>query len=172
MRSLLAILLGTTLILSTSSCNEKRGCTDVNSDNYDENATQDDDTCIPTVEKFLGEYEGYGQNNEFGSDEYYENVLVNITDSTTTEPNTLIILIQNFDLSTNTFDAVVNTKFEFEVPLQTISGANTLQYSGRASVSNRILRMDFRRSETIVEPDTTYEEIKNYTFYALKVLED
>lgn len=172
MRSLLAFVLGTTLIFGATSCNEKRGCTDQNSDNFDPNATQDDDTCIPTVAKFIGEYEGYGQHDEWGSDESYEDVLVNITDSTTTEPNTLIIFLQNFDLPTNTFDALVTSKYDFEIPLQTISGANTFQYSGRASISNRILRMELTRSETIVEPDTTYDEIKDYTFYALRVLED
>ena len=170
MRSFIALFIASTIILSATSCLEKRGCTDVNSDNYDPSATQDDDTCIPTTEKFIGEYEGYGQNVAWGSDESFENIHVWISDSTVVEPKELLIYIENLDIPTNTLDAKVIDKFEFEVPLQTISGANTFQYIGRASISNRVLRMELQRQEYVEVDDTTY--VNNYVFYALKVIED
>lgn len=170
MRSRLPLFLAAAFVFALSGCLEKRGCTDVNSDNYDPNASQDDDTCIPTVEKFLGNYEGYGQNIAWGSDEMFENVKVFITDSTAVEPMELILYIENLDIPTNTLDALVTDKFEYEVPLQTISGANTFQYSGRASISNRVLRMEMQRQEYDEVEDTTY--VNDYVFYALKVIEE
>jgi hypothetical protein len=41
-------------------CGEIRGCTDSYSDNYDAEATEDDDTCVPTRFKFVGEYDAHG----------------------------------------------------------------------------------------------------------------
>ncbi len=170
MRSLLPLFLVSVFLFGLSGCTEKRGCTDVNSDNYEPSATQDDDTCIPTVQKFLGNYEGYGQNVAWGSDEAFENVKVFITDSTAQEPLELILYIENLDIPTNTLDALVIDKYEYEVPLQTISGSNTFQYIGRASISERVLRMELQRQEYDEADDTTY--VNNYVFYALQVIEE
>ncbi len=42
--------------LATFSGCATKGCTDDTADNYDENATEDDDSCIPARDKFLGSY--------------------------------------------------------------------------------------------------------------------
>ncbi len=42
--------------LATFSGCAKKGCTDDTADNYDADATEDDGTCIPARDKFLGTY--------------------------------------------------------------------------------------------------------------------
>jgi hypothetical protein len=155
-----------TIALGTG-CNEKRGCTDQYSDNFDPEASQDDDTCVKTTSKFEGEYLGQGQD---GAGNQYEDIRIFITDSTATEPLQVLIFIENFDLPANTLDGSIVNTFDLEIPNQTISGVNPFQYEGSGSLSGRVLTMDFVRSWYDTDLDTTFFLTAN--FYALKEIED
>jgi len=52
---ILAVLFLSCLLLS--NCQDREGCTDPASDNFDINAEVDNGTCIPMVEKFIGLYD-------------------------------------------------------------------------------------------------------------------
>jgi hypothetical protein len=156
-----------TIGLISTSCNEKRGCTDQYSDNYDPQASQDDDTCIPTTEKFEGEYFGQGQD---GAGNQYENIRVCITDSTATEPLQILLYIENFDLPENTLDGRIENTWDIVIDNQTISGVDPFQYQGEGSLSGRVLTLDLTRSWYDEVLDTTFFLTAN--FYALKEIGD
>lgn len=166
---LITLLLGvviTTLIIGTG-CNEQRGCTNQYSDNFDPDASQDDDTCIPTTLKFEGVYYGYGQD---GAGNQYENVRVCITDSTAVEPLQILLFIENFDIPKNTLDANIENTYDITIPVQTISGVDPFQYEGTGNLSGRVLTMDFIRSWYDSDLDTTFFLTAN--FYALKEISE
>lgn len=154
-------------LLVGSACNEKRGCTDQYSDNYDPQASQDDDTCIPTTEKFEGEYKGQGQD---GAGNQYENITVCITDSTATEPLQILLYIENFDLPENTLDGRIEDTYDIVIDNQTISGVDPFQYEGSGSLSGRVLTLELQRSWYDEDLDTTF--ILTANFYALKEIGD
>jgi hypothetical protein len=47
------------LALTFVSCNKKPGCTDPNSENYDDQAEVDDESCISQRKKYVGIYNSY-----------------------------------------------------------------------------------------------------------------
>ena len=146
-----------------TSCSEKRGCTDQYSDNFDPEASQDDDTCIPTTDKFEGEYFGQGQDEDGNQ---YENIRVCITDSTATEPLSILIYIEQFDLPENTLDGRIENTWDIVIDNQTINAADPIQYVGSGSLSGRVLTLDLTRSWYDEVLDSTL--FRSANFYALK----
>lgn len=151
-------------------CQEKRGCTDAYADNYDPEATQDDDTCIPTRAKFVGVFDANGT-IEIGQDTLvpYENVGLNIVDSTAVGQDGLIIGISNFDVPVNALSARVISTYRFSVIPQSL-GVYT--YWGEGNINGRVLELKMTRTEEITLPDaTTVLDTIRLNLYAIKELE-
>lgn len=148
-------------------CDKKRGCTDNNSDNFDPEAVQDDDTCIPTRLKFVGEYDGYGT-IEIGPDTLvsYDQIGLNIVDSTAIGPTGLIIGISNFDVPLVALSATVTGTYNFMVNNQIIGVYN---YWGNGNINGQVVELDMTRTEEITLPDeTTYKDTILLHIYGLK----
>lgn len=170
-KSLYIFLIGIVCTAVTIGCQEKRGCTDAYSDNYDPDATQDDDTCVPTREKFVGEYEANGT-IEIGPDTLvpYQQVGLNIVDSTAVGPSDLIIGVSNFDVPVNALSAQVASTYRFTVIRQSL-GVYT--YWGEGNINGRVLEIHMTRTEEVTLPDaTTVLDTIKLNLYAIKELEE
>ena len=56
--SMLMLLVGGLLVVGTmTSCGKEKGCTTLESDNFDPDAEEDDGSCIPWRDKFLGSFQ-------------------------------------------------------------------------------------------------------------------
>ena len=153
------------------SCVKKRGCTDPLSDNFDSEAVQDDDTCIPTRLKFVGEYDAHGTSHT--GDEIltsYDQVGVTIADSTAFTANGLIIGTSNFDAQLYALSATVTAQYDLMVNRQSL-GVYT--YWGNGNINGRVLEINMTRIEEIILPDETIENDTLYLdLYGLKELEE
>lgn len=153
---LMALSMG---ILHTG-CDPRRGCTDPYSDNYDPEAGEDDDTCIPTRMKFVGEYDCNGTShtgdNVLTS---YPQIQLSITEETVDDPEELILGISNFDMPIYSLDLRVASRYGLLIPNQTI-GAFT--FFGNGNINGRVLELSYTRIEKVeVDPgvfeyDTLY----------------
>lgn len=160
-----------TCLAISVGCQKKRGCTDPYSDNYDAEAKQDDDTCIPTREKFVGQYVANGT-IEIGQDTLvpYEQIGVNIEDSTAQGPTQMIIGISNFDAQLYALRATISSTYRFSVDRQTIGDYT---YWGDGNVNGRVLEIGMTRLEKITLPDETfYNDTIYLNLYAIKDLEE
>lgn len=133
-------------------CSKIRGCTDSYSDNFDPEATEDDDTCVPTRQKFIGEYDSHGTTNTGDTVlTDYDQVTISITDETANKPDELILGFTNFDLPIYALGAVVVSKYKLSIPYQTIGA---FSYSGDININGTVLEMSYRRLERIeITPD-------------------
>lgn len=166
----LLVVLGLLFIGVSTGCDPKRGCTDTLADNFDPEAKQDDDTCVPTREKFVGEYEANGT-ILVGPDTLvpYDQVYVNVVDTTANLATELIIGISNFDQPLYPLTATVVGKYDLDINRQTI-GAFT--YFGVGNVNGRVLELDMTRLEKITLPDETfYNDTIFLSLYGIKELE-
>ena len=158
MKKNLFILTVSVLCLAiVAGCDKKRGCTDNYSDNFDPEAVQDDDTCIPTREKFVGEYDGFGT-IEIGPDTLvsYDQVVLNFVDTTAIGPTGLIIGISNFDVPLVALSATVTGTYELMVNNQVIGVYN---YWGDGNINGEVVELDMIRTEEITLPDaSTYKD--------------
>ena len=151
-------------------CDKKRGCTDVHSDNYDPEAVQDDDTCVPTRFKFVGEYDGYGT-IEDDPDVLisYDQVEINVVDSTAVGPTGLIVGISNYDVPLVALSATVKSTYRFDVNYQEIGA---YAYWGTGNINDRIIEFDMTRTEEITLPDmTTIKDTIFLNLYGLKQID-
>lgn len=168
----LSFLLSCTLcVLMAIGCQPKRGCTDAYADNYDPDAKQDDDTCVPTREKFVGEYVANGT-IEIGQDTLvpYEQIGLNIEDSTAQGPTQMIIGISNFDAQLYALRATVTSTYRFAVDRQTIGD---FTYWGDGNINGRVLEIGMTRLEKITLPDeTVINDTIILNLYAIKDLEE
>ena len=158
-------------MVASVGCMEKRGCTDVNSDNFDSEATQDDDTCVPTREKFLGDFEANGT-IEIGQDTLipYEQVGLNIVDSTAVGPTGMIVGISNFDVPVNALSAQVTSTYKLNIVRQTLG---TYTYFGEGNINGRVLELKMTRLEEITLPDASVvNDTIKLNLYAIKELEE
>ena len=170
-KNLLIFLFSATTCILSVGCMEQRGCTDVNSDNYDPEATQDDDTCVPTREKFLGDFEANGT-IEIGQDTLipYEQIGLNIVDSTAVGPTGMIVGISNFDVPVNALSAQVTSTYRFNIVRQTLGNYT---YFGEGNINGRVLEMKMTRLEEITLPDgNVANDTIKLNLYAIKELED
>lgn len=169
-KNLLILVFGIFCAVMISSCDKRRGCTDPTSDNYDSEAVEDDDTCIPTRFKFVGDYESYGTiEDEPGILISYDQIGLNIEDSTVTNAQEFIIGISNFDVPVNTLDGVVTGTYTFNVKRQQI-GVYT--YWGTGNINGRVLEMKVTRTEEVTLPDmSTGLDTILLSLYGLKELE-
>ncbi|MCF8278431.1 MAG: hypothetical protein K9J17_17015 [Flavobacteriales bacterium] len=166
-KNLFLVLIAIATVLTAPSCQKKRGCTDNYSDNFDPDAKQDDDTCIPTRDKFLGQYEAYGT-IETGQDTLvpYEQVAVNIEDSTATTNVGLIIGISNFDSQLYALRATVVGTYNFSVDRQQLGD---FTYWGDGNINGRVMEMKMTRLEKITLPDETfYNDTLYLNLYAIQ----
>ena len=171
MRTNLYILLFSAIYaVAIIGCQEKRGCTDSYSDNYDPEATQDDDTCVPTRAKFVGEFDANGT-ILLGPDTLvpYENIGVNIVDSTAVGPTGLIIGISNFDAQLYALSATVVGTFNFNIGRQSLGDYT---YWGDGNINGRVLEIQMTRTEKITLPDESfYYDTLGLNLYAIKEID-
>ncbi len=165
--------------LTIVGCVKKRGCTDAYADNYDPEAKQDDDTCEPTRDKFIGTFLSNGtilvQTNP-DSLVPYEDVIVSIIDSTLEESDRtgLLLGIKNMDPDYNdlTLDGLVSGTYNFEIVNQDIEGVT---YYGDGNINGRVLEMYITRLgawDTIFgPPDIITRDTLILNIYGLKELE-
>lgn len=143
------------LSLLHSGCDPRRGCTDPYSDNYDPEAGEDDDTCIPTRMKFVGEYDCNGTShtgdNALTS---YEQIQLSITDETVDDPEELIMGITNFDMPIYSLDLRIVSQYGLLIPNQTI-GAFT--FNGEGNINGRVLELNYMRIEKIETEPGVFE---------------
>lgn len=166
-KNLLIIFTGILLASAVIGCQGKRGCTDSYSDNYDPEAKLDDDTCVPTRDKFVGEYDANGTTStDMINLSPFDQVVVNIVDSTATTPTGLIIGVSNFDAQLYALSAVVVGTYNLSVTRQSL-GAYT--YWGEGSISGRVLDLEMTRLEEVAENefDTLYLHL-----YGIKEIEE
>lgn len=140
-------------LLVVVGCEKKRGCTNTFSDNYDPEATQDDDTCIPTRDKFVGVYDGYGT-ILVGPDTLvpYDQVGLNVVDSTAQGQDGLIIGISNFDAQLYALTATVTGTYNFLINYQELG---VYGYWGDGNINGRVIELNMARTEEITLPDAT-----------------
>ncbi|MFT4981060.1 MAG: hypothetical protein ACI9UR_000907 [Bacteroidia bacterium] len=169
-KNLFILVFGLIGVVLVSSCNKKRGCTNPTADNYDSEAVEDDDTCIPTRFKFIGTYDGYGTiEDEPNVLVSYDQVGVTITDETEDDQLKFIIGYSNFDVPVNTLDCVLNGTYDFNINRQPI-GVYT--YWGSGNINGRVLEIQMTRTEEITLPDlTTTLDTIFMNLYGLKDIE-
>ncbi len=151
-------------------CEKKRGCTDSFSDNFDPEAVQDDDTCIPTRDKFVGEYDGYGT-IEIGPDTLvsYDQVGLNVVDSTAQGQDGLIIGISNFDAQLYALSATVTGTYNFMINYQELGD---YAYWGDGNINGRVIELNMTRTEEITLPDeSTYKDTIFLNLYGLQQID-
>lgn len=149
-------------------CQPRRGCTDAYSDNFDPEAKQDDDTCIPTRLKFVGEYDCHGT-IETGQDTLvpYDQVYVNIVDSTAVGPTGLIMGVSNFDAQLYALSAVTSGTYSMAINRQTLGAYS---YWGTGEISGRVLTVKMTRIELIDETLNLYDTLQ-LNIYGLRNIE-
>jgi hypothetical protein len=170
--NLLALALSVLAATMITSCVEKRGCTSTYADNYDPDATQDDDTCVPTRDKFVGQFEANGT-IEIAPDTLvpYDDVWINIEDSTVASQDGMILKIVGIDPTYQILplDAVTSGMYSINIVNQTI---DNITYYGDGLVNGRVLELNITRDEEVTLPDesvvieTTYLNI-----YGIKEIE-
>jgi|GEM_PF-6035215 len=154
---LTALLLGSMPIVQTG-CESKRGCTDKNADNYNAEAEEDDDTCVPMRAKFLGEYYCDGQMDKEGGavdinqpNGAMELVIEDVTlyvDSATKEDPELVFGFSNVEGTQFPLTGVVVSKFDVDFPNQTLGD---IVYFGNGHVSGRVI--DLHITRVFLSPD-------------------
>jgi hypothetical protein len=169
-KALLVLLFGAVIVAINTGCQKKRGCTDTYSDNFDPEAELDDDTCIPTRLKFVGEYDGHGTIEvDAGLLEAYDQVAVNVQDSTAFTPDGLVIGISDFDAQLYALSATVTGTYNLMINSQWLGDYN---YSGTGSVSGRVLELDMTRIEKIeIAPEVFEYDTLYLNLYGIKELE-
>lgn len=154
-----------------SGCVEKRGCTDQYSDNYDPEATQDDDTCVPTRLKFVGNYEGRGTiETETDVLSSFDQVTISIEDSTAFDEDQLIMGISNFDAQLYALSAVTSGQYGLLIPNQSLG---SFTYFGDGSISGRVLDVKMTRIEKIeIAPEEFEFDTLKLNLFGIKEIEE
>lgn len=161
--------------LSFTGCIQKRGCTSSLADNFDPDATQDDDTCVPTRDKFVGVFESNAtveSVDDPGILVPYDDVFVNLEDSTATNDQELVMSVINLDPDYQILPlrATVSGQFSLNIPRQPIA---EFEYWGDGNINGRVLEIDITRREEITLPDETitYDTLY-FNIYGIKELEE
>jgi len=151
-----AMLVGSLPIVQTG-CESKRGCTDKNSDNYNPEAEEDDDTCVPMRAKFLGDYDCNGEMDKGdpsggiqpndSMDFSLEDITINVDSTTRPEPE-LIFGFSNVEGTQFPLTGVVVSKFDVDFPNQTLGD---IVYFGNGHISGRVI--DLHITRVFLSPD-------------------
>lgn len=168
--NLLALLICVAAALTITSCVKKRGCTSSYADNYDPDATQDDDTCVPTRDKFVGTFESNGTiegQDGPGLLTPYDDVWINIEDSTVNSQDGVVLSIVGLDPTYQILplDAVVSGTYSLNIISQPI---DDITYYGGGNINGRVLELDITRIKT--NPDESKDTLF-LNIYGLKELE-
>jgi hypothetical protein len=152
-------------------CDPRRGCTDPYSDNFDPDAKEDNDTCIPTRLKFIGDFDCRGTSH-FGDEVLtsYDQVGISITDETETDPERIIIGITNFDQPIYALAGRIVSQYRFTIN-QTIGD---YQFNGEGRINGRVLEISYTRLErnVEVEPDVFEDITLHLNLHGVKELDD
>lgn len=156
--------------LTITSCVEKRGCTSNFADNFDPEATQDDDTCVPTRDKFVGQFEANGtieMQDEPGVLIPFDDVWVNVEDSTVASQDGIVLNVVGLDPTYQILplDAVVSSTYSINIVNQQIGD---VRYYGEGNINGRVLELDITRELEIVDVGI---EVSYLRVYGIKELE-
>ncbi|MCF8258579.1 MAG: hypothetical protein K9J06_13565 [Flavobacteriales bacterium] len=153
-----------------TGCDPTRGCTDPYSDNFNPDATEDDDTCVPTRLKFVGEYDCNGTSHTGDTVlTSYDQVQMSITDETANTPEDMIMGISNFDQPLYSLDLLVTSQYGFSITTQTI-GAFT--FFGSGNINGRVIEMSYTRIEKIeIEPEVFDFDTLYLSLYGIQNLD-
>jgi hypothetical protein len=167
-KNLFYILFSFTIASVVVACQPKRGCTDSYSDNFDPEAKQDDDTCVPTRFKFVGKYDCHGT-IETGEDTLvpYDQVFVNIEDSTANNPNELIIGVSHFDEELYALSAVTTGTYTIAVS----ANLGAYKYWGTGEISGRVLTLDMTRTELVDEVLNLHDTLQLHIYGLQEIVE-
>lgn len=111
----------------------KKGCTDATADNYDADATEDDDSCVPARDKFLG---SYSVQEACGSGNYTYDI--SIVTSASGDLKVIINNLGDFTLTINAAATVNGSNI-------TIDNAtyNNATLTGSGSISGNLLTITY-----------------------------
>jgi hypothetical protein len=124
------------LSLTFVSCNKRPGCTDPNSENYDDQAEVDDESCVSPRKKYIGQYNSNEICNVTPAQNFY-------TDVREANDNLSDILILNL---ANTFDNPVRATISqstFIFDKQDPDGIG-LYVSGNGSIAGNTISIQYR----------------------------
>ncbi|MFC2176098.1 hypothetical protein ACFLR1_03925 [Bacteroidota bacterium] len=156
-------------IPALESCSKKRGCTDPAADNFDSEAKEDDDTCIPKRLKFLGVYNAHGTSNtDNQSLSSHDQVGLSILESADEEAANVFIGLSNFDLPFYTLQGTVVSQYKLMINRQVVE---RYTYWGEGRINGRVLELTMTRIEKIVKPnETTAYDTLHLNLYGLQAL--
>lgn len=123
--------------LATFSGCATKGCTDETADNYDADATEDDGTCVPARDKFLGSYTCQEQ---CGPDAY--NYTMTIVTSSTGD---LKVILNNLGDFVTTVNAVATVDGE-NITIDNAS-YNNVTFTGSGAINGNVLTITYTATD-------------------------
>jgi hypothetical protein len=123
--------------LATFSGCATKGCTDETADNYDADATEDDGTCVPARDKFLGTY---SCQEVCGPDNYTYNMTI-----ATSSTGELKVIIQNLGDFATQVDAVATVSGS-NITIDAAS-YNNVSFTGSGSINGNVLTLTYTATD-------------------------
>ena len=123
--------------LATFSGCATKGCTDATADNYSADATEDDGTCVPARDKFLG---AYACQEVCGPDNYTYNMTI-VTSST----GDLKVIIQNLGDFSTQVDAAATVSGD-NITIDAAS-YNNVSFTGSGSINGNVLTLTYTATD-------------------------
>ncbi len=123
--------------LATFSGCATKGCTDDTADNYDAAATEDDGTCVPARDKFLG---AYNCQEVCGPDSYIYSMSV-----TASATGDLKVILQNLGDFQTQVDAVATVNGE-NITID-VASYNNVTFTGSGSINGNVLTLTYTATD-------------------------
>ncbi len=131
--------------LATFSGCATKGCTDETADNYDADATEDDGTCVPARDKFLG---SYSCQEVCGTSDYTYTMTI-----ATSSTGDLKVIINNFGDFTPEVNAVATISGDNITVDNAVYSNNT--FSGAGTLSGNVLTITYTYVDNATGASTT-----------------